>query len=319
MDPTTPINPGSAMSRGGTFIRPGAVGWGPSDKPQPDADRTNSSSPAAIEHALAAAAKDPDRAGDLLEELSRGRLWVPLPDDRPVTDGSAVLLPTVTYLGADFVPAFTSAPRLASWLGRPGTGRPGIGRPGATPQNPVPAQSKSETLAASGDGPFSAIPHIVVPAADLARRLPAGVGIALNPDAEASVPIYPEGLGYLAANPVTVVATDGTQVRIGRPPADPVALLSEIRAVLASIADVRRASRAWLSIPGQGEGLVMSVTLHDPARESARQEVLSAIEQAVHAVPDQGFPIDVTFPGEAEPDQLDEWISAYADPFYIRV
>jgi hypothetical protein len=39
----------------------------------------------------------------------------------------------------------------------------------------------------------------------------------------------------------------------------------------------------------------------------------------VHAVPDQGFPIDVTFPGEAEPDQLDEWISAYADPFYIRV
>jgi len=313
MDPTTPINPGSAMSQGGTFIRPGAVGWGPGDKPQPDADRTKPSSPAAIEHALAAAAKDPDRAAYLLDELSRGRLWVPLPDDRPVTDGSAVLLPTVIYLGAEFVPAFTSAPRLASWLGRPGTGRPG-----AASQGPVPAQSKGETRTASGDGPFSAIPHIVVPAADLARRLPAGVGIALNPDAEASVPIYPEGVGYLAANPVTVVATDGTQVRIGRPPADPVTLLSEIRAVLASIADVRQASRAWLSVPGQGEGLVMSVTLHDPARESARQEVLSAIEQAVLAVPDQGFPIDVTFPGEGEPDQLDEWISAYADPFYIR-
>jgi hypothetical protein len=310
MDPTTPINPGSAMSRGGTFIRPGAVGWGPEDKPQPDASRTT---PAAIEHALAAAAKDPDRAADLLDELSRGRLWVPLPDDRPVTDGSAVLLPTVTYLGAEFVPAFTSAPRLASWLGRPGTGRPGT-----APPSPGPAQSTGETLA-SGEGPFSAIPHIVVPAAALARRLPAGVGIALNPDAEASVPIYPEGVGYLAANPITVVATDGTQVRIGRPPADPVTLLGEVRAVLGSLPDVRQASRAWLSVPGQGEGLVMSVTLHDPARESARQEVLSAIEQAVRAVPDQGFPIDVTFPGEAEPDQLDEWISAYADPFYIRV
>jgi hypothetical protein len=312
MDPTTPINPGSAMSQGGTFIRPGAVGWGPGDKPQPDADRAT---PAAIEHALAAAAKDPDRAADLLDELSRGRLWVPLPDDRPVTDGSAVLLPTVTYLGAEFVPAFTSAPRLASWLGRPGPGRPG-----AAPRSPLPAQGKSrdETLAASGDGPFSAIPHIVVPAADLARRLPAGVGIALNPDAEASVPIYPEGLGYLAASTVTVVATDGTQVRIGPPPADPVTLLSEIRAVLRSLPDVRQASRAWLTVPGRGEGLVMSVTLHDPARESARQEVLSAIEQAVHAVPDQGFPIDVTFPGEGEPDQLDEWISAYADPFYLR-
>jgi hypothetical protein len=28
--------------------------------------------------------------------------------------------------------------------------------------------------------------------------------------------------------------------------------------------------------------------------------------------------IDVTFPGENEPDQVDAWISAYAEPFYIR-
>jgi hypothetical protein len=34
-------------------------------------------------------------------------------------------------------------------------------------------------------------------------------------------------------------------------------------------------------------------------------------------VPDQGFPIDVTFPGEGEPDQVDEWISAHAEPFYL--
>jgi hypothetical protein len=25
-----------------------------------------------------------------------------------------------------------------------------------------------------------------------------------------------------------------------------------------------------------------------------------------------------TFPGENEPDQVDAWISAYAEPFYIR-
>jgi hypothetical protein len=31
-----------------------------------------------------------------------------------------------------------------------------------------------------------------------------------------------------------------------------------------------------------------------------------------------GIPIDVTFPGENEPDQVDAWISAYAEPFYIR-
>ena len=37
----------------------------------------------------------------MLDELSRGRLWLPLPEVRPVTDGSAVVLPTVTYLGAE--------------------------------------------------------------------------------------------------------------------------------------------------------------------------------------------------------------------------
>jgi hypothetical protein len=138
MNPTSPT---SAMSQGATFMRPGAMAWGrPGRASQPPADPAT---PVTIEHALAAAAKDPDRVTDLLDELSRGRLWLPLPDARPVTDGSAVL-PTVTYLGAEFVPAFTSAGRLAIWLGR----------------DPVP--------------PFAAMPHIVVPAAELARRMPPG-------------------------------------------------------------------------------------------------------------------------------------------------
>jgi Asp-tRNA(Asn)/Glu-tRNA(Gln) amidotransferase A subunit family amidase len=159
------------------------------------------------------------------------------------------------------------------------------------------------------------MPHIVVPAADLARRMPAGVGIALNPGAEASVPIYPEGVGYLAA---TLLVTDGTQVRMGRPPADPVPLLSEVRTALSSVPGVRQASRAWMSVPGRGEGLVISVALDDPASETAHQEVLDAVERAVQAGPGEGYPIDVTFPGESEPDLLDAWISAHAEPFYIR-
>jgi|HubBroStandDraft_3_1064219.scaffolds.fasta_scaffold15677_3 hypothetical protein len=228
---------------------------------------------AAIERALAEAARDPDRIGDLLDELSRGLLWVPLPDDDgPVTDGSAVVLPIVTYLGAEFVPAFVSARRLTDWHG----------------------------------GGEDVVPHIVVPAAELARRMPEGVGIALNPGAEASVPIYPEGIGQLAA-----------EVHVGHPPADPVVLLSEVRAALRGIPEVRQASRAWLSVPGQGEGLVISVTLDDPASEAAHKEVITAIEQAADAVPRQGFPIDVTFPGEGEPDQVDDWIAAHADPFYL--
>jgi hypothetical protein len=295
MNPTTPTNPGSAMSRGGTFMRPGAVGWGQPGQPGPPY-----LTPAATEHALAAAAKDPDGITDLLDELSRGRLWLPLPDDeRPVTDGSAVLLPTVTYLGAEFVPAFTSAQQLAAWHDR--------GKPAG--QVSVPAQQLPVP------GPFGALPHIVVPAAELARLLPAGLGIALNPGAEASVPIYPEGVGYLAA---AVVLADGAQVRVGRPPADPVTLLTEIRTALGGVPDVQQASRAWLSVPGQGEGLIISVTLADPGSAAAQSQVISAIEQAAGAAPEQGFPIDVMFPGEDDPDQVDEWISGNAEPFYIR-
>jgi hypothetical protein len=94
-------------------------------------------------------------------------------------------------------------------------------------------------------------------------------------------------------------------------------LLGVVRDSLRSVAAVRQASRAWLSVPGHGEGLVISVTLGDPASSAAHQAVIEAIELAAATVPHQ-FPIDVTFPGEGEPDQVDEWIAATAEPFYIR-
>jgi hypothetical protein len=242
----------------------------------------------AVERALAAAVLDSAKVGDLLDELSRGRLWLPLPDDgRPVTDGSAVNLPIVTYLGTEFVPAYTSAGRLlnsASW-------------PGATQPPPV-------------------VPHVVVPAAELARRLPDTLGIALNPGAGESVPVYPEGVAYMAA---ARPAEPGSRIRVGHPPAEPGALLSEIRSLLPAVPAARAAAAAWLSVDLAGEGLVISVTLDDPADRAARDAVVGAIERAAAAAPqDTGFPIDVTFPGEGAPDPVDKWISAYASPFYVR-
>jgi hypothetical protein len=280
--PRVPADPTPAMAHGGTFVRPGAFAWGRQDE-------TDGTSPAdrcaIIEDALAAAAKDPDRVTDLLDELRQARLWLPLPDEGPVTDGSAVHLPTVTYLGAEFVPAFTSAERLSSWpLG-----------------SLVPAQTKP--------GQATAVPHIVVSAGELARLLPPGMGIALNAGAEASVPIFPEGISYLAA-------IGAGQVRVGHPPVDPVTLLGEVSVALRSIADVRNASRAWLSVPGRGEGLIISVTLHDPASQAAHDAVIEAVERAATTVPHR-FPIDVTFPGEGSPDQVDEWVSTYTEPFYV--
>ena len=251
----------------------------------------------AVEQALAAAVKDVTRVGELLDELRRGRLWVPLPDDgQPVTDGSAVTLPTVTYLGAEFVPAFTSAVRLLH-------------------SAPEPADGFASPL----------IPHVVVRAADLARLLPAALGIALNPGAGESVPVYPEGVAYLAAVPETEEtdeaeeAEPGSRISVGPPPTEPQGLFAGIRAGLRAVPGARSAAAAWLSVEFAGEGLIISVSLDDPGDDAAQAAVISAVEQAVAATPDDGgYPIDVTFPGEGEPDRVDEWISAFATPFYLR-
>ena len=269
-----------------------------------------------VEHALAAAAKDGERISEFLDVLSRGRLWLPLPTGGgPVTDGSAIQLPTVTYLGAEFVPAFTSAERLA---------RCGHGAPAGDGDRPEAGWSvlngqRAGWMAArvpSAGGMRPAAPHVVVPAAGLARRLPPGLGIALNPGAAASVPIYPAGVRYLAA---AEWRAGEARIRLGQPPVEPESLLREVSAALRLIPAARQAARAWLSVPGAGEGLIISVTLDDPADLESQEAVLAAVEQAaVAAGPAAWFPIDVTFPGELEPDDVDRWIADHAMPFHLR-
>lgn len=265
--------------RGSTFVRPGAVAWGA--PASGDAARLPGE---AVEQLLAAAAKDPERIDDLLDAIGRARLWLPLPaGESPVTDGSAVVLPTVIYLREEFVPAFTSQAQLVAWRG----------------------QRDDEPVA-----------HIAVQAAELARLLPPGIGIAINPGAAASLPVYPEGVQQLAA---AQVSADGTPVSIGHPPAEPVALLHAVGDALRGLPAVRSASRGWLRVPGRGEGLVISVALDNPADAVAHDGVVTVIEHAVAAVPRQApFPVDVTFPGAAEPDSVDDWLAGNAPPFYIR-
>ena len=269
-----------------------------------------------LEHALAAAVKDGERISEFLDVLSRGRLWLPLPTGGgPVTDGSAIQLPTVTYLGAEFVPAFTSAGRLA---------RCGHGAPAEDGERPEAGWSvlngqragwmAARVPSAGRMGPAAA--HVVVPAAELARRLPPGLGIAVNPGAAASVPIYPAGVRYLAA---AEWRAGEARIRLGQPPVEPERLLREVSAALRPIPAARQAARAWLSVPGAGEGLIISVTLDDPADRESQDAVLVAVEQAaVAAGPAARFPIDVTFPGELEPDDVDRWIADHAMPFHLR-
>lgn len=330
--PPADVLPAQAMARGGTFVRPGAIAWG-GTRDAPDGAQPSCES---VEQVLTAVVKDPERMSDLLDELARARLWIPLPvGRRPVTDGSAVALPTVIYLGAEFVPCFTSIQRLSRWAGS-------AEAPPAADAGPAAGEYQLGDVERRWQraGDDRVVPHIVVPAAAVARYLPAGLGLALNPGAEASVTIYPEGVAYLAAaeDPArqdtgdataaaaarTAAAADSARgaqagVRISHPPAEPGALLREVRSGLHSLSAVRQASRAWLSVPGQGEGLIISVTLDDPASEPAREAVVWAIEQAVAAVPLQvPFPVDVTFPGESEPDFVDDWVARNTEPFYTR-
>ena len=167
-----------------------------------------------------------------------------------------------------------------------------------------------------GADPRRSVPHVVVPAAELARRLPPGLGIALNPTAPTSVPIYPEGVTYLAA---AEWEAGDARLRLGQPPVEPESLLREVSAGLRLIPAAQQAALAWLSIPGAGEGLIISVTLDDPADKASQEAVLAAVEHAAGAAgPAAQFPIDVTFPGEHEPDDVDRWLADNARPFYPR-
>ncbi len=223
-------------------------------------------------------------------------MWLPLPDDgTPVIQGTAVTLPTVSYLGCDFVPAYSSAELLHELAG-PGRADGGCG--------------------AKGDVGWP-LPHAVVRAADLARLLPPSIGIALNAGASESVPVYPQGVTYLAAE---VTNDDLDRISVGPLPVQPDALLAGISAGLAGLTAVRQAAAAWLSVKFAGEGLLISVTLDDPASPVARDAAEGAVQSAVWqaSAEELDFPVDVTFPGEGAPDHIDEWTAAFITPFYRR-
>lgn len=330
--PLRDIVPLQAMAHGTTIIRPGAVAWGGTR----DGRDGGYASCEAIERALAAVTRNPAGLPGLLTELAASRLWVPLPARiRPFTDGAAVRLPVVGYQGSDYVPGFTSVQRLTAWVAS------GAGMATRAGDPRVPA------------GSCYAVPHVVLPAVGLAQRLPTGLGLALNPDSVPGLPLPPESVPYLARlNPPAVVAAGaglpqrgpamqhlvaGTGVRflIGHPPTEPATLLARAGAALTEVPAVRLAGRAWVSVPGRGEGLVISVTLDEPGSEQAAAAAAGAIGQALAAVPlHVPFPVDVTFPGEPHPqapysprhaagprvapDPIGDWIERNTRPFYAR-
>jgi hypothetical protein len=342
-DPVQPLKdivPLQAMANGGTILRPGAVAWDGTGNRGNGGDHLPGgrrySSCEAIERALAAVSANPAKLPGLLTELAATQLWVPLPDRRrPFTDGAAVRLPVIGYEGSEFVPCFTSVQRLSAWADPPGAAAQRAG-------------DARDLLSITG--PSSTVPHVVVLAAGLAGRLPAGVGLALNPDSVPGLPLYPECVPYLATltppgseapGPAPgqlamdhLLPGTGARLLVGHPPAEPTTLLAEVRAALRTLPAVSAASRAWLSVPGHGAGLVIAVDLDDPTSHQCHAAVVDAIDRAAATVAlHVPFTLDVTFTGEPAPDAqdpeardpdtlapdaIDAWIARNTRPFYVR-
>jgi hypothetical protein len=219
---------------GGTFVRPGVIAWDGIMAPGSGRGAgPGYSSCEAIEQAIAGfeqattivdassvessamAGADPGRLVGLLAELARARLWLPLPDSaHPVTDGSAVILPVITWVppggipsgaeqggpgaaspeqaATDFVPAFTSVQRLVAWAD-PRAMRSAPGGGAGQVRSGDPAWVR-DLVTGSG-----AARHIVVPFPGLAGCLPPGLGIAINPGTSISVRVHPDAVAVFAA------------------------------------------------------------------------------------------------------------------------
>ncbi len=177
---------------GGTFVRPGVIAWdGTLASGAVPIPQAGYSSCEVIEQAIIGvhgngtaddaegAEEGPDadavRMAQLAGELVRARLWLPLPaGPKPVTDGSAIVLPVIGCAGTDFVPAFTSVQRLGTWV-NPRTMRSDPGGWDAPVRSGDPAWARDMI---SGT---AMIRHVVVPFTGLAGLLPSHLGIAINP------------------------------------------------------------------------------------------------------------------------------------------
>ena len=238
---------------------------------------------------------------ELLGELARARLWVPVEGD-----GGAASLSAFDYDGLPFVAAYTSTEQLAA------------GTPGAE--------------------------CATVPGFRLARLLPDGCGIALNPGGHGQFPVYPEGVAVLAAAEVADDAVPdaaepaGDGVTVRSPAADTRPLRELVAALLPEVPQVAAAADGWAETD-VAEVLVIAVTLDDPGDEAAQEAATAVVEQAVGET-GPAYAVDVVFPGGAAGEEpaggicgaedccgggcgagmsVEDWIAANRPPFYQRV
>lgn len=229
------------------------------------------------EQALQVLVDDPEQINEFLSTLVAGPLWVPLPDGAGNQPDGSFALPTLLFEEQQFIPGFTSEEQLK------------VGAPDADE-------------------------HVMLPAVEMIQQCPDNVGLAINPGGDAGFPIPPDGVRAIAKD---LADMDGTQVTIDHPQVEPTELLAALGTAFAEVPPVVSASRAWIEVQDQGEGLIIGIELDDPTDQQSQQLALQAVETTVKAQEPE-FSLDVTFTDQQEDDPVDEWLLDNTDPFYTR-
>ncbi|MGC1210937.1 MAG: enhanced serine sensitivity protein SseB C-terminal domain-containing protein [Micromonospora sp.] len=226
-----------------------------------------------VEVALSRLRAGEGTADELLAALADGDLWLPLPAGTPVDD--EIQLPIVAMDGQPLVVVYTSAEQYAR---------------------------------GAGDGT-----HAVLRGRDLAERLPAELGLAVNPGGEYGLPIRPVGVRAMSGGAHTLRA--GQQVRLGVPDDEPEELLAAVADRLRAVPAVASARRALMQVGDEPPGLLIGLAI-DPALDQERERALAAVRAAVAAVP-VGYEVDtIILDDPAAP--LQGWLLANTPPCYER-
>ncbi|MGC5021702.1 enhanced serine sensitivity protein SseB C-terminal domain-containing protein [Micromonospora sp. DT47] len=210
---------------------------------------------------------------ELLAALADGELWLSLPAGAPADD--EIQLPIVAMDGHPLVVVYTSAEQYARGAGE-GT-------------------------------------HAVMRGRDLADRLPAELGLAVNPGGEYGLPIRPVGVRAMSGGAHTLRA--GQQVRLGLPAEEPEELLAALAERLRAVPAVASARRAWMQVGDEPPGLLIGVAL-DPATDPDRERTLAAVRDAVAAVP-VDYAVDTIFLDNPA-DTVQGWLLDNTQPCHER-
>jgi hypothetical protein len=228
-----------------------------------------------LEEALLAASRGGD-AGDFLDALRDHDVLVPQEDapaeERPLEAGAEVVLPLIEREGAKYVPVFTSPEQMA------------IGAPNVTGALRLTGRS-------------------------LARMWPAGVGMAINPEAELGVALPEETVrGLLGRVDERIPA--GTTLKIGAPAHEPETAWRALRAWAAGRPEVLAAHRAVVIAedPDQRAQMIVGLELAPGA------DVEALCRAAAEAI---GGGIGVT-QVERDGDAISEWMLEHDEPVYRR-